>query len=149
MINVGLISDTHGRFKEEWKEHFKRCDLLIHAGDLDDSEAYEWFSGLKIPTYIVRGNCDRGMYADYLQDKMIVPAGGKLFLVIHNRAYIPWVFDDVDFVIFGHTHIPADEMRGGIRFINPGSAGNDRGAGKSMAILHLEGEEATLERISL
>lgn len=149
MINIGLISDTHGRYKEEWKEHFKRCDMLIHAGDVDEQEAYDWFTELGLPVYIVRGNCDRGVYADFLPENMKIPAGGKLFLVIHNRAYLPWDLDEVDFCIFGHTHIPADEMHDGIRFINPGSAGNDRGAGKSMAILHVEGEEATLERIVL
>ena len=148
-MNIGLISDTHGRFREEWKEHFKRCDYLLHAGDIDSEEAYEWFMNLSIPTYIVQGNCDRGMWAHYLPETMNVPIGGKLFCLIHNRAFLPMDLDEIDYVIFGHTHFPKDEMIEGIRFINPGTAGNDRGAGTSMAILHLEGDSAELERIRL
>lgn len=74
---------------------------------------------------------------------------GKLFCLIHNRAFLPMDLDEIDYVIFGHTHFPKDEMIEGIRFINPGTAGNDRGAGTSMAILHLEGDSAELERIRL
>ena len=148
-MNIGLISDTHGRFREEWKEHFKRCDYLLHAGDIDSEEAYEWFMHLGIPTYIVQGNCDRGMWAHYLPETMNVPIGGKLFCLIHNRAFLPMDLAEIDYVIFGHTHFPKDEMIEGIRFINPGTAGNDRGAGTSMAILHLDGDSAELERIRL
>ena len=149
MINIGLISDTHGRINEDWKKHFEKCDYLFHMGDLDDEEAYDWFMELGLPTYIVRGNCDRGYWAEYIPDTMKVPVGGKLFLLIHNRTYLPWDMEDIDFVIFGHTHIPADEIHDGIRFINPGSAENDRGAGHTMAILHLEGDECSVEEIIL
>lgn len=149
MINIGLISDTHGRINEDWKKYFDQCDYIFHTGDLDDEEAYNFFMNLGKPTYIVRGNCDRDYYSEYLPDDMKVPVGGKLFMLIHNRAYLPWDLDEVDFVIFGHTHIPADEVHDGIRFINPGSAGNDRGAGRTMAILHLDGDNCTVEKINL
>lgn len=148
-MNVGIISDTHGKYREEWKDVFKRCDYLLHAGDVDTQEAYDWFMDLGLPVYLVQGNCDKGMWAHYLPETMNVPIGGKLFCLIHNRAYLPMQLDDIDFVVFGHTHFPTDEMREGIRFINPGTAGRNRGAGTSMMILHMDGEQCELEKIPL
>lgn len=149
MVAIGLISDTHGIYREDWKKHFERCDCILHAGDLDTEEAYNWFMSLGKPVYIVKGNCDRGRWAQNLPQIMKVPIGGKLFCVLHNRSYLPFDLTEIDFVIFGHTHFPADETRKGIRFINPGTAGNDRGAGKSMMILHLDESGCTVEKIGL
>lgn len=150
IMNIGLISDTHGVFREEWKRHFAKCDCLIHAGDLDSKRIYEKFQQLGIPVYMVRGNCDHGEYGEFLPESMNLPLGGKLFKVIHNRNYLPMNLEDIDYVIYGHTHIPDDETRRGIRYINPGSAGQDRGAGRTMMILHLAEEgESKLEWIRL
>ena len=32
-MKIGIISDTHGIFREEWHRHLDGCDYLIHAGD--------------------------------------------------------------------------------------------------------------------
>ena len=32
-MKIGIISDTHGIFREEWHRHLDSCDYLIHAGD--------------------------------------------------------------------------------------------------------------------
>lgn len=148
-MNIGLISDTHGLYSELWKEHFEKCDVLFHMGDFDSQACYDWFTNLGIPLYAVRGNCDRGPLTAFLPQSMNVPINGKLFHLVHNRAFLPLDLDEVDYVIFGHTHIPCDEKKGHIRFINPGTAGNDRGAGLSMAILHLDENSEKLERIVL
>jgi len=53
-------------------------------------------------------------------------------------------------VVFGHTHMPFDELRSRIRFINPGSASQPRGGtAPSVAILELSGETPTLQLIAL
>lgn len=149
MINIGLISDTHGVINEDWKKFFNRCDMLIHAGDFDSGEAYEWFTNLKQPLHAVKGNCDWGFWARVLPATLTINAGGKNICIIHNRAYLPDNLDGIDYVIFGHTHIVADKTIEGIRFINPGTASRDRGSGRSMAILHLEGDDCELEFIRL
>ena len=149
MANIGLISDTHGRFEEDWKKHFSRCDMIFHMGDFADKDVYENFMDLEIPIQTVRGNCDFGLWAHFLPKTQIINVEGKNFCLLHNRAFLPDDVDDIDFVIFGHTHIPTDEVRGGIRFINPGSAGQDRGAGRTMMIMHIDGDSVELEKIPL
>lgn len=148
-MNIGLISDTHGKYYESWKQHFERCDALLHAGDFETYDCYEWFMKLQIPFYAVKGNCDRGAWAAYLPASMNIPFEGKLFHLIHNRSYLPLDLDEIDYVIFGHTHIPHNEKMRGIQFINPGSAGIDRGAGLTMSIIHLSKAEMSLEKIIL
>ena len=55
-----------------------------------------------------------------------------------------------EIVVFGHTHMPFDELRSRIRFINPGSASQPRGGtAPSVAILELSGETPTLQSIAL
>lgn len=136
-MKIALISDTHGIFREDWLSYIKDCDCLIHTGDFNTERCYQRFQELGIPMYMVRGNCDMGEWASYLHEFVSVPIGGKLFYLVHNRADLPFDLTDADFIIFGHTHVYTHYERYGKVFINPGSAGENRGAGKSMAVLTL------------
>jgi predicted phosphodiesterase len=45
-------------------------------------------------------------------------------------------------LLFGHTHVPHDEMIGGVRWYNPGSAGlANKGAPLSLALLTKQGTD--------
>lgn len=59
-MKIGIISDTHGIFREEWHRHLDGCDYLIHAGDFCTQKNYDCFRNFGIPLYMVRGNNDRG-----------------------------------------------------------------------------------------
>lgn len=148
-MKIGVISDTHGIFREEWLTHLSGCDCLIHAGDINTQKCYDKFKETGIPTYMVRGNCDRGGWAAYLPEFLQVPIGGKLFYIVHNKSDLPFDLTDADFVIFGHTHQYAQYGRYGKVFLNPGSAAQPRGDLKSMAILELSGDSYEIRRISL
>ena len=55
---IGLISDTHGVFGEQFKEFFAPVDVIWHAGDWGGDGAFcESISGFK-PVVGVYGNCD-------------------------------------------------------------------------------------------
>ena len=70
-------------------------------------------------------------------------------LAVHNIAHLPSVLEDVDIVIFGHSHKFLQEQRNGILYLNPGSAGPRRFIIPiSMAVLTL-GEEAVVQHILL
>lgn len=148
-MKIGILSDTHGVFREEWLPHMTDCDYLIHAGDIDTKTCYEKLKSLGIPLYLVRGNCDRGDWAKYLPEFLQVPIGGKLFYIVHNKSDLPFDLTDADFVIFGHTHCYTHSERFGKVFLNPGSAGQPRGDARSMAILELEGDAYAVQRIFL
>jgi predicted phosphodiesterase len=63
--------------------------------------------------------------------------GGKRFHLIHiPPARAP---QNCDVVLHGHTHVPRDEMRQGVRFLNPGCVSRpNRGAPASFAWLAIE-----------
>ena len=130
-------------------EYVKGCDCLIHTGDFDSERIYRKFEECGVPMYAVRGNCDHGEWASYLHTFLSVPIGGKLFYLVHNRADLPFDLTDADFVVFGHTHVFTHYDRYGKIFLNPGSAGADRGDGKGMVILTLTEDGYGLEHIRL
>ena len=148
-MKIALVSDTHGVCRDELFDHIKNCDYLIHTGDFDNERTYNRFLNCGIPMYAVRGNCDHGEWASYLHEFVSVPIGGKLFYLVHNKADLPFDLTDADFIIFGHTHVFTHYDRYGKVFINPGSAGADRGDGKGLAILELTDNGYDVERILL
>lgn len=148
-MKIGILSDTHGVFREDWLPHFAECDYLIHAGDITTKKCYEKLKSLGIPIYMVRGNNDIGEWAAYLPEFLQIPIGGKLFYLIHNKNDLPFDLTDADFVIFGHTHQYTCYERFGKVFLNPGSAGQPRGDVKSMAILEITGHSYEVRRIFL
>ena len=102
-----------------------------------------------------RGNTD---YAIALPETRVEEFAGKTIL-IHHIVDVEYPSQTVrellstekpDLVVFGHTHVPFDDHRGGIRYINPGSASQPRGGtAPSVAILELSGETPTLQSIAL
>ena len=148
-MKIALVSDTHGVCRKELFDHIKNCDYLIHTGDFDNERTYNRFLNCGIPMYAVRGNCDHGEWASYLHEFVSVPINGKLFYLVHNKADLPFDLTDADFIIFGHTHVFTHYDRYGKVFINPGSAGADRGDGKGIAILELTDNGYDVERILL
>lgn len=148
-MKIGILSDTHGVFREEWKELLNGCDYLIHAGDINTKACYDSLKGLGIPIYMVKGNNDRGSWADYLPEFLTVPIGGRIFFLVHDKNDLPFDLTDADFIIFGHSHRFASYERFGKVFLNPGSAGQGRGEAKSMAILELTEDSYEIKRIFL
>jgi uncharacterized protein len=83
---------------------------------------------------VVRGNNDYN--PDWPLTLDLVRNGLKFHLVHIPTDYPP---PGTQIFIHGHTHVPRDEMRGGVRFLNPGSAGlANKGAPRSFAFLTLD-----------
>lgn len=126
-IVVGVISDTHGLLRPEAISALQGADVIIHAGDVGNPEVIEELRGVA-PTFVVRGNIDKGHWADALPMTEVVEVGERLFYVLHDISQL-----DVDpaaanlaAVVFGHSHVPSIETREGVLFLNPGSAGPRR-----------------------
>jgi putative phosphoesterase len=126
-VRVGLISDTHGMLRPEAAAFLRGCDLILHAGDICDASVLNALGAIA-PTVAVKGNNDRGAWADGLRQSEMVEAGGVRIHMVHDIADL-----DIDpeaarvaVVVSGHSHKPAAEERGGVLFVNPGSAGPRR-----------------------
>jgi len=124
---IGVISDTHGLLRPEAVAALRGVERIIHAGDIGAPEVLAALAAVA-PVTAVRGNNDRGPWAEAIAHTQVVDAGGVLIYVIHDVAEI-----DVDpaaggfgVVIAGHSHQPMNEQRDGVLWFNPGSAGPRR-----------------------
>jgi len=102
-------------------------DLSIHAGDIGGPSVLVAVSE-GAPVRAVRGNIDRGSWADDLSLTEVVEVESALLYVIHDIGELDLDPAAAGFhaVIFGHSHQPSCEMRDGVLFLNPGSVGPRR-----------------------
>jgi uncharacterized protein len=126
-ILVGVISDTHGLLRPEAVDSLRGVSLILHAGDVGKPEVLEALRRLA-PTLVVRGNVDHGDWASRLPVSEIVQVGDHSFYMLHDIGEFDLDLPTAGFaaMIFGHSHQPSIETRGGVLFLNPGSAGPRR-----------------------
>lgn len=124
---VGVISDTHGLVRPEAIEELRGSQLIVHAGDVGRPEVLEELRKVA-PVIAVRGNSDRGPWAETLPETEVVEAGGLYLYVLHdvNELDLDPAAAEFKAVITGHSHHPRVEERNGVMFLNPGSAGPRR-----------------------
>lgn len=124
---IGLIADTHGLMRPEALAALGGVDLVLHAGDIGKPEVLQALKAVA-PVIAIKGNNDSGAWAKPLPEARLVKAGGLRLYMIHNVKELD--FDPaarkIDVVISGHSHNPSVATRGGVLFINPGSAGPRR-----------------------
>jgi putative phosphoesterase len=124
---VGVISDTHGLLRPEAAAALAGSDCIVHAGDVGRPEVLDALRAIA-PTFAVRGNNDRGAWADALPAFEVVHAGGADLYVLHEIDHLDLDPAAAGFaaVISGHSHRPHAERRAGVLHLNPGSAGPRR-----------------------
>ena len=124
---VGLISDTHGLLRAEALKALEGSDLIIHAGDVGGPEIIDALQALA-PVAAVRGNTDRGAWADALPMTVATEAGSSAIYVLHDLHQLDLDPAAAGFhvVVSGHSHKPARLERSGVLYLNPGSAGPRR-----------------------
>lgn len=131
---VGLISDTHGVFGDEFREFFAPVDVLWHAGDfgggLSFAEGLEQFK----PLVGVYGNCDGYDIRSRFPEYQLLRVQGLRILLTHiggspghyyPRAAELLAANRPDVFVCGHSHI-LKVMNDGARdllYVNPGAAG--------------------------
>jgi putative phosphoesterase len=126
-IVVGVISDTHGLLRPEAVAALVGVARIVHAGDIGDPAVLEALAAIA-PVTAVRGNNDHGGWAQGLPETAVLELAGHHFYVLHDLHEL-----DLDpraagmaAVIAGHSHKPASEVRDGVLYFNPGSAGPRR-----------------------
>lgn len=124
---AGIISDTHGLLRPEALAALDGCDRIIHAGDLGRLDVYETLRR-RAPTVAIRGNVDRGPWAEIFLETLSLSIGGVNIHVLHDLNVLAFdpLDEKVDLVISGHSHRPAIKEKAGVLYVNPGSAGPRR-----------------------
>jgi uncharacterized protein len=102
-------------------------DYIIHGGDIGDPKILEELA-LLAPVTAVRGNNDKGIWARLLPVNDFLKVGEVVIFVLHDLAEIDIepAAVEVQIVVTGHSHKPLVSERGGVLYVNPGSAGPRR-----------------------
>ena len=126
-MRVGLISDTHGLLRPAALAALRGCALIVHAGDVGSRDVLAALADIA-PVRAVRGNNDQGPWADALPADDVVQLGEQFLYVLHDRAELDLDPAAAGFhvVVTGHSHRPLYEIRDGVHYVNPGSAGPRR-----------------------
>jgi putative phosphoesterase len=126
-MRIGLISDTHGLLRPEALDFLAGSDHIVDGGDIGDPEILERLAGIA-PLTVVRGNNDGAAWAKTIPETARLELGGIAVYVIHDvkELGIDPAAAGVRVVVSGHSHKPACVERGGVLYVNPGSAGRRR-----------------------
>lgn len=126
-IRVGLIADTHNLLRQEARLALYGVDRIIHAGDICGAEVLRALEAIA-PVTAVRGNNDRGAWAESLREKETIDIGGVVIHVVHDLHDLDLKpeAEGIKVVVSGHSHRPLMKMENGVMYVNPGSAGPRR-----------------------
>ncbi|MGG1946984.1 metallophosphoesterase family protein [Trinickia sp. NRRL B-1857] len=126
-VCIGLISDTHDLVRPQALTWLAGVDAIVHAGDICSPSVLDALAQIA-PVTAVRGNNDRGAWAETLQSATTLTFAGISIYVVHDIAdlRIDPRTHGVDVVVTGHSHKPSVLTRDGVLFVNPGSAGPRR-----------------------
>ena len=126
-MRIGLVSDTHGLMRPEAMAFLQGCDHIVHGGDIGEASILEKLRAIA-PVTAVRGNNDVAAWADAVQETELIELGGVRVYALHDLAKlgIDPAAERIRVVVSGHSHRPLAEERGGVLYINPGSAGPRR-----------------------
>jgi len=128
---IGIISDTHipGRAEAlpgEIEEIFKGVDLIIHAGDIENSETLKELEKMptvptQAPIFAVEGNIDSIEAKEKLPEGLLLKIYDWKIGIVHSPfpfwlgSHFNWTQEKVakelvkeqnlDILIFGHTHV--------------------------------------------
>ena len=132
-MRIAVLADTHSpRF---WKacppavaEALDGVDLVLHAGDVCLPETLDELAAFA-PVRAVRGNNDGpDVEAWGAPEVLELTLEGVAVAMLHDSgpakgrgARLRRRFPEADLVVFGHSHIPWDEVHDGQRAFNPGS----------------------------
>ncbi len=111
-----------------------------------------WWNRRCLPSFpagrflAVAGNMDSPAVREAFPGKRVFPAGRFRIGLVHGwgppdgieeRLALAFRDDPVDCLVYGHTHRPANHLRNGVLFFNPGSAGGGFTARRTVGILEI------------
>ncbi|MCW2647533.1 MAG: phosphodiesterase [Pseudonocardiales bacterium] len=108
--------------------HLEGVDAILHAGDVCTPDVLYELS-VWAPVHAVRGNNDGLDVADWgAPDTLLLDLAGLSVAMIHDSgpaegraARLRRMFPDAALVVFGHSHVPLNEIHDSQRLFNPGS----------------------------
>lgn len=148
IIRIGVLSDTHlsrvtGELKEIHRRFLSHLDLILHAGDFVSPEIVDFFGHESF--HGVYGNMDPGTVRRMLPPKKVIECNTFRIGLIHGwgppeglEERIWPEFEEVDAIVYGHSHRPANHVKEGVLLFNPGkAAGYSKSGPRTLGILEV------------
>jgi putative phosphoesterase len=130
-LRIFVLADTHNHLPANIETLADGADEIWHLGDVCAPTILEAVEQIGPPVTVVRGNCDSNFEWPLIVD---LKRNGVRFRLVHippDRAP-----EKTDVLLHGHTHVPRNERREGMLFLNPGCVTRpNRGAAASVAFL--------------
>ena len=149
---IAIISDTHGLLRPEVIEILKECSHILHGGDINRESILAELREYG-PLYVVRGNNDKGPWAEELPEHLEFEICGVRFYMVHDKKHAMTYKTGImkpDVIVFGHSHKYHQEKTDGILWLNPGSCGKRRfDLPITMAVMEVIDGKHSVERIDL
>lgn len=135
-MKIFVLADTHNHLPANFGALAESADEIWHLGDVCAAGILATLENIGPPVTIVRGNCDSNFEWPLVVD---LKRNGVRFRLVHippDRAP-----ENVDVLLHGHTHVPRNERRAGVLFLNPGCVTRpNRGAPASAASLEISAD---------
>jgi putative phosphoesterase len=149
-----LISDTHGKLRNEVFDRLAGVDRILHAGDIGPVDLLAELEAIA-PVTAVYGNTDRWDVRREVPEVAELELVGRQIVVVHGHQLgsptpegLRREHPGADVIVYGHTHVPRVVEEDGVLVVNPGSAGAARfGMPPSVAVLRLTGTGAEVEML--
>jgi len=131
-VKIGVLSDTHlhgitKSFRDIYDKYLKDMDIILHAGDFVNVEVADFLNGENF--HGVHGNMDPFDVREMLPPKKVIELGRYRIGLMHGwgssnglEDRVRSEFRDPDVIVYGHSHRPANHMKDGVLFFNPGTA---------------------------
>jgi putative phosphoesterase len=148
---IGVISDTHSLLREQAREALAGVELILHAGDVGKPEVLAELGHIA-PVLAVRGNVDRGEWANALPETQVTSVGGVWVYMLHDlsRLDVEPAGGGFGVVVYGHSHRARVEQKQGVLYLNPGAAGPRRfDLAPSVAVLEIDGGRLSARIVEL
>ena len=133
-LTLGVLSDTHGHFDPALPALFHGVETLLHAGDVVGRQVLEQLKSIA-PVIAIAGNNDGPPLSDELPGWRTLEVDGERILILHDLGKPERLRGPASelvarekprVVVSGHSHAGRIDVRDGILFLNPGSAGKKR-----------------------
>lgn len=157
---IGILSDSHDHLVrlEAGLDRLRKegAELLIHPGDIVAPFAAKVLAQWQGPLHVVYGNNDgeraglKAILPQIVDGPLLVECDGKRISLDHyppDKKHQP--IDNVDVVLFGHTHEVVNERRDGTLFLNPGENCGWVHGQSTVAVLDTETLKAEIIRLSV
>lgn len=148
---IGVISDTHISDRGESLprkvfELFDGACAIFHLGDMTSLLVLEDLRAVT-EVYAVAGNMDIFPVDETLPNERTVELFGRRFALTHGwgprsglaeRVKNKFSGNNIDCLVFGHSHCAYSETVEGLLLFNPGSCSRSAGPDRSVGIIEVD-----------